>query len=485
VAKYRADVKALKYYTNRGIVLPMIHTKSSVYTAILLVGDLVAYLFSLIVALGIRYGHMPGRTLIYVHLSSFAILFLVFIVINFSAGLYNKRSLLAPNRIPGLLVRTQAIAVLISVAFFYFLPTSITPKANLFIYAVVSTLLLALWRLVVFPVVSSARSQRAILVGVNGEIQDLFDEINNRSRYGITFVEKFEPASSTEETVLKIGESVCRNNASVLVVDLHNKTVESAIPFLYSLIFSGVQVIDAGKLFEGIFDRVPLSMVGERWLVENTGTSAVGRLVYDVVKRALDIFAATILGLVSLIFYPFVYWAIRMDDKGPLFIYQNRIGKNGKPIKIIKFRSMAAVDGSKHDDGGDYARGPMSSGDRSDMQVTRVGRFIRLTRIDELPQLWNVLRGDISLVGPRPELPALVSVYEKEIPYYNVRHLIQPGLSGWAQIYHLTHPHHVVAINETRDKLSYDLYYVKHRSFMLDLRIVLQTFKALISRRGV
>ena len=462
----------------------MIHTKNSIYTAILLVGDLVAYMFSLIAALAIRYGQMPGRALIYVHLSSLAILFVVFIVINFSAGLYNKRSLLSPNRIPGLLVRTQTIAVLISVAFFYFLPVSITPKANLFIYAVVSTLLLALWRIVIFPVLSSARSQRAVLVGVNGEIQDLFDEINKRYRYGVTFMEKLEPAETAEATVAKIGEAVRRTGATMLVVDLHNKKVEAAIPFLYSLIFSGVQVIDAAKLYEGIFDRVPLSMVGERWLVENTGTTAVGRMVYDVVKRAVDIAVATVLGLISLIFYPFVFWAIRIDDKGPLFIHQDRIGRNGKPIKIIKFRSMAAVGGDMHDDGGVYTQTGANTG-KSEMRVTRVGKFIRLTRIDELPQLWNVLRGDISLVGPRPELPALVSVYEKEIPYYNVRHLIQPGLSGWAQIYHSTHPHHAVAVNDTRDKLSYDLYYVKHRSFLLDLRIALQTFRALMSRRGV
>jgi len=463
----------LNVLVNRGIVPIMIHTKNSVYTAILLVGDLVAYMFSLIVALGIRYGQMPGRSLIYTHLSAFAILFVVFILINFSAGLYNKRSLLSPNKIPGLLIRSQAIAVLVSVAFFYFMPTTITPKANLFIYAVVSTLLMALWRMVIFPVVSSARSQRAVLVGTNGEIKDLYEEINTRTRYGITFVEKLEPAATAEDTVIKIGEAVRRAGASMIVVDLHNKNVEAAIPFLYSLIFSGIQVVDAAKLYEGIFDRVPLSMVGERWLVENTGTSAVGRSVYDVVKRSIDIIVGGTLGVISLIVYPFVFWAIRMDDKGALFIRQKRIGRNGKPIQIFKFRSMSANDDGKYNAG------------KSEMKITRVGRFIRTTRIDELPQLWNVLRGDISLIGPRPELPTLAAVYEKEIPYYNVRHLIKPGLSGWAQIYHAAHPHHAVAVDDTRDKLSYDLYYVKHRSFLLDLRIAMQTFRALLSKRGV
>jgi exopolysaccharide biosynthesis polyprenyl glycosylphosphotransferase len=481
----------------------MIHTKNASYTALLVAGDLVAYFFSLVIALTVRYGAMPGRALIYVHLSSFSILFIFFLFINFSAGLYNKRSLLSPSRIPWLLARSQAIAVLISVAFFYFAPVSITPRANLFLYAVVSTIALCLWRLVIFPVISTARSQKAILVAVNnGEIRELYEEINNRSRYGMSFIKKLEPGQSTEAIVASMKNLVQTTGASILVIDLHDKIIESAMPFLYSLIFSGVQVIDAAKLYEGIFDRVPLSMVGERWLVENTGTSAVGRSVYDVVKRVMDIVGAIVLGLISLIFYPFVYLAIKLDDKGPLFIEQNRIGKNGKPVKTLKFRSMAAIDGSSHDDGGSYVKNDVVGGTnknknstlvaqnsapagKTKLKVTRVGKFIRLTRIDELPQLWNVLRGDISFVGPRPELPALVAIYEKEIPYYNARHLIQPGLTGWAQIYHANHPHHAVAVNDTRDKLSYDLYYLKHRSFSLDMKIALQTFRALLSRRGV
>ena len=117
--------------------------------------------------------------------------------------------------------------------------------------------------------------------------------------------------------------------------------------------------------------------------------------------------------------------------------------------------------------------------------VTRVGKFLRFTRIDELPQLWNVLRGDISLIGPRPEKPSYAAIYEKEVPYYNVRHLIQPGLSGWAQIYHKTPPKFAASSEDTAMKLSYDLYYIKNRSFLLDLTIALKTVKELVSRKGV
>lgn len=118
-------------------------------------------------------------------------------------------------------------------------------------------------------------------------------------------------------------------------------------------------------------------------------------------------------------------------------------------------------------------------------KVTRVGGFLRVTRLDELPQLWNIVRGDLSLIGPRPEVPPLVQKYKQEIPYYNVRHLVRPGLSGWAQLYHDNHPHHGEAVEATREKLSYDLYYIKHRSLTLDLTIALKTIKKLLTRSGV
>ena len=118
-------------------------------------------------------------------------------------------------------------------------------------------------------------------------------------------------------------------------------------------------------------------------------------------------------------------------------------------------------------------------------KITKVGRFLRASRIDELPQLWNVFKGDISLIGPRPELPKLVNLYEKEISFYNVRHLIKPGLSGWAQLYQQTPPKFSADYGETKIKLSYDLFYIKNRSFFLDIKIALKTIKALLSRSGL
>ena len=138
---------------------------------------------------------------------------------------------------------------------------------------------------------------------------------------------------------------------------------------------------------------------------------------------------------------------------------------------MLKFRSMTGMD-----QGEEMLR--------SKHTVTPVGRMIRATRIDEIPQLWSVLTGDMSLIGPRPEFPAMVNEYAREIPYYNVRHLVRPGLSGWAQLYHDNHPHHGTEIEATREKLSFDLYYVKHRSLALDIAIALKTIKKVLTHRG-
>jgi lipopolysaccharide/colanic/teichoic acid biosynthesis glycosyltransferase len=370
-------------------------------------------------------------------------------------------------------VRVQIINFLIGIAFFYFAPVAIAPKANLFIYIIISTAVLIVWRRIMFPVVTISRKQSAVLVGAGEDVGDIFDEINTTGRYGLVFKEQVIPSDVVGDTVKRISAAVQQAGASIIVADLHDRRIEAAIPFLYSLIFSGAQIIDASKMYESIFDRIPLSMVGERWLIENSGTALGTRHVYDGLKRTVDACIAVIGGLVSLVFYPFVYIAIKLDDKGPIFISQDRVGYKGKTVRIIKFRTMSGNDNGKYG-----AAGVTKN------VVTRVGSFLRRSRIDELPQFWNVIKGDLSMVGPRPELPSLVAIYKNEISYYESRHLVKPGLFGWAQIYHESHPHHEIATEETRNKLSYDMYYIKNRSLMLDLKIVLRTLQILIRRSG-
>jgi lipopolysaccharide/colanic/teichoic acid biosynthesis glycosyltransferase len=442
---------------------------------ILVIGDILAYLFSLILTLTVRYGEIPTRTLLISHLPSFSILFILFLIVIFSAGLYNKQSTFFRGKIQSLLLKAQIINIFVGIAFFYIAPVSITPKANLAIFFIISTAVLFLWRIVMFPVFGSSRAQPAILIGNNDDIQDLYDEVNSNMRYSLFFKDRVNSSQSHESLASLISEKLQLSKATIIVADLRDKSIESIMPFLYSQAFSGKQIIDASKLYEAIFDRIPLAMIGEKWFVENAGLAMGERRVFDFVKRFMDIMIALTLGIVSLLLYPFLCILIRLEDGGTAFIKQKRIGRRNKQIDIIKFRSMTS------NDCGSY----IANGGKTQLRVTRIGKFIRLMRLDELPQLWSVIKGDQSLIGPRPELPDLVKIYEKEIPYYHVRHLVKPGLSGWAQIYHHAHPHHAVAVGDTRDKLSYDLYYVKNRSPFLDIRIAFQTAKALLSRQGV
>ncbi len=440
---------------------------------LLVIGDLIVYLFSLILTLAIRYGSLPGRSLLLSHLPSFILLFIVFILVTFSAGLYDKQVAFIRRQIQGILLRVQIINIFIGIVFFYLAPVGIAPKANLFIYFVVSTILLFVWRMIMFPVFSISKKQIAILVGNGEDIFDLKVEINSANGYGVYFKEHIYTELNNPKIQDKIDQSIKDNSANIVVVDLHNKDLEHLVPYLHSLIFKGIKVLDASKFYESIFDKIPLSMVGKTWLVENSSTSLGNRTIYDFLKRIIDIVVSIIGGLISLIFYPFIILAIKLEDKGPIFIKQERVGSNGKSVKIIKFRSMSG------NDNGQYGQNGTTT-----LRVTRVGKFLRVSRLDEIPQFINILRGDLSLVGPRPELPKLVEVYQKEIPYYGVRHLVKPGACGWAQIYHENHPHHGIATEDTKDKLSYDLYYIKNRSLLLDIKIIFRTFQILIKREG-
>jgi exopolysaccharide biosynthesis polyprenyl glycosylphosphotransferase len=436
-------------------------------TVALLAGDILVFAAGLWLTLFFRYAEIPSRQLIYEHLFPFLFLFALWVLVFFVAGLYEKQTVILRHRLPHLLFNTLLVNSVLAVVFFYFLPVfQITPKGSLFLYLAISFLLMLLWRIYGSVFLSPWKREKAILIGQGEELHELLNEVNNNWNYNISFVSSVDakdlPHMDFKEEIVK---RIYSDEIYLIAVDLKSDAVEPLLPHLYNLIFSGVRFIDMHKIYEEIFNRIPLSLVRADWFLENI--SATPARTYDALKRIMDIAITVVLGAASLAIYPFVFVLIYIEDGRPFFIIQERIGKRGKRIKTLKFRSMRVASGG----------GPG--------EITRVGKFLRKTRIDELPQLWNVLRGDLSLIGPRPELPELVKLYEKEIPFYNIRHLIKPGLSGWAQLYHENHPHYRANVSETKVKLSYDLFYIKNRSLFLDLKIALKTIKVLLSRSGV
>ena len=437
----------------------------------LFVGDMVLLYTALFVTLVLRYFELPDYATVAMHSLPFSILFAVWALAFFIAGLYDKHTLLLRKRLPSLVLKTQGWNSVLAVLFFYFIPIfKIAPKTNLFIYLGVSFVFILGWRLSIIALGGGSRKEKAVIIGTGHELRELEEEINKNPRYHMHFVRSID-IEKVDETAFKdeIINTVYAEGITTIVIDLQNDKVAPLVPHLYNLIFSKVQFIDKYKIYEEVFDREPLSLLGDSWFLENI--SSAPHLMYDTFKRTMDIIISFLAGVVSLVCYPFVFLAIKLDDGGDIFTYQNRVGQDKKIIRLMKFRTMTA------NDQGEWSRG-------LENVVTQVGRFLRRTRIDELPQLWNVLKGDISLIGPRPEFPEPAMAYAEQIPYYNVRYLIKPGLSGWAQIYHKEAPHHDIDVAQTSTKLSYDLYYIKNRSVWLDIKIALKTIKTLLSRSG-
>lgn len=439
--------------------------------ALLLIGDILSFYVALWAMLFVRYLEVPSMDLWNVHAVPFSLVLLVWLFVYFVAGLYEKHTLILKSKIGSVILNAQITNSVIAFLFFYLIPYfGITPKTNLFVFLVLSFFMSLYWRLTLYAALEGKKKQQAIIIGSGNELKELETEVNNNARYELSFISSLDlDRTETIDFKREIISRIFEENVSLVAVDFKNEKVEPFLPQLYNLIFSGVRFIDMHKVYEDIFDRIPLSLVKYSWFLENVSASA--QKGYDIAKRVMDIVLSLVLGVASLLVYPCVWIAVFVDDRGPLFFRQERMGQNNKVISIIKFRSLPV-----HSE---------SDGMSKTIEPTRTGRFIRKTRIDELPQLWNVFRGDLSMIGPRPEIPALVKLYEKEIPYYNIRHLIKPGLSGWAQLYHTEPPKFAAQVGETKKKLSYDLYYIKNRSLMLDIKVALRTMKILLSREGI
>lgn len=253
-----------------------------------------------------------------------------------------------------------------------------------------------------------------------------------------------------------------------VIVAMEDRRGTMPLRELLALRLRGVTIEDASSLIERLSGKLPLAGLNPSSLIFTEGFNVKQSL--QVTQRLISIVVATIGLAVSLPFVPFIILAMRFCSPGPILFRQTRVGRKGLPFSIYKFRTMR-VDAEAN--GAVWAT-------KNDSRITGLGRFMRKTRLDEIPQLWNVLRGDMAFVGPRPERPEFVQWLAKEIPYYGLRHTIRPGITGWAQVRY----QYGASLEETKQKLEYDLYYIKHRSIGLDLLIMFETIKTIVLRRG-
>ncbi len=235
--------------------------------------------------------------------------------------------------------------------------------------------------------------------------------------------------------------------------------------------FSGLRIIDLSKFYEFTWRKIPVFHLGAAWFFLSDGFSLVANRFRLRLKRLTDIFFSAGLLLVTWPLLLLTALLVKLDSPGDLIVYQQtRTGKDGDAFTIYKFRSMRQ----------DAEAAGVQWAQKNDQRVTPVGKFIRLTRLDELPQLWNVLKGDMSFIGPRPERPEFNIDLEKAIPYYHLRHIVRPGLTGWAQV---LYPYGA-SVEDAREKLQYDLFYIKNFTFLMDLQILLKTVSVVLLGKG-
>lgn len=437
-------------------------------TLVLFLGDILSFGAALWISLYLRVFEAPTQAIVLAHLYPFSLLFIAWVLIFFIAGLYENRSIILQRRaLSTTLLTAQTFNLILAALFFFFVPLfGIAPKTLLVIYLVVSFLIVLGWRAFVAPRLWSP--ELAVAIGSGEEVQELARALNAAHRAPARVAAVIDPA--TPELAEEFQAVLARHRARMVIADWSDPRVSAIFGDISRYVYEGVRFFDATALYEAVFGRVSLRHVDDRWVARHV--SRYAHTLYDPLKRAMDIIAALTLGTLSLLCCPVLILLIKLQDGGPIFYSQVRVGERGRPIVMRKFRSMTGTD-----QGSEVLK--------SKHTVTPLGKIMRKTRIDELPQLWNVLKGDLSLIGPRPEFPALVSEYQKHIPYYQLRHLVKPGLSGWAQLYHDNHPHHGTEVEATREKLSYDLYYLTHRSLVLDATIALKTIKKLLTRSGV
>jgi sugar transferase (PEP-CTERM system associated) len=359
-------------------------------------------------------------------------------------------------------------------AFLFLAPTaSIGPGVYVLGFALLAPSLILLRRSYEWVVARKIFRERIFVLGSGDYARSIVDTIRSRPDLGMEVIGwedlQMEP-SDRKKAWIEALDNISRGNPSVhrIIVAMESRRGELPVQELLSLRFQGITVEEDGTLRERLYGKIQLDGLRPSNFLYSEGFRI--RASQQFTRQIVSICASAFGLLVFLPFFPFVCAAVKLSSKGPLFFLQTRVGMGGRNFDVFKFRTMFT---DAESDGAKWAT-------KNDPRVTKVGMFLRKTRIDEIPQLWNVLRGDMGFVGPRPERPEFVAWLSEELPFYYLRTLIRPGLTGWAQVrfgYGST-------LAETKEKLEYDLYYIKHMSLGLDLLIMFETIKTILRRRG-
>lgn len=356
------------------------------------------------------------------------------------------------------------------------------PRVGVGAFLVYASVLTLLWRLLYIRIYTSPGQMRRMLVVGAGKAGQTLAEV-----YKLQTPPPFNLIGFVDDDPKKLGKSVFgfpiisqsfelldiiqEQKISDLVVAISGAMQGSTFQTILDVQEQGVEVTRMPTLYEEMTGRVPIHHLESDWVIRSFIDQARVSSAYELGKRLLDIFGGVVGLSIFAILFPFTALATLIDSGLPIFYSQMRLGRGGRIFKIYKFRTM------RQDAESD---GRARLAEQDDPRITRVGNYLRRSRLDEFPQFWNVLRGELSLVGPRAERPELVDSFQKQIPFYRARLLVKPGVTGWAQINY----GYVSTVGDTEVKLEYDLYYIKHRTLLMDLRIILRTIGTMLAGKG-
>lgn len=446
----------------------------------LLIGDIAALYVALFLSLWARSFEIPDTAIWDKHWPVFTIIFCIWIIVFFINGFYDLQK--ARNSVVffSSFLGTITLNFFIAIAYFYITDfRDITPKTILLLLTLTYIPLFGAWRVAVQNILSGHTLQnRVLFIGLVAENIQLIEVLIKNPQIGFSVVGVVADYPDSAPLPLPAGVAVWSSHEPFdrLVKAHHVDTIvvaagsltEPVTKELYKMIFMHAQVVDLVTFYEMITHRVPVLALNEAWFLENIQEKE--KQIYDSVKIFFDYAIGAVMALIGAVMFIPIAALIYFYDKGPIFIKQKRIGRDEKEFVLYKFRTMVM----------DAEKNGMQFTAPRDKRITPVGRFLRVTRLDELPQALNILLGEMSFIGPRPERPEFVEEIAGYMPFYHVRHLVKPGLTGWAQInrgYYATREEHLI-------KLQYDLYYIKHRSLLLDGAILLKTIRVVVKWLG-
>ena len=444
-------------------------------TTILLLSDSVAMLSSFIIALLL--GHQAHFTLdlVYAHRWGFATLLIPTILILFVCDEYALHKIQRRFSQQVLIIGFGLLlsSILSTVLFFFFRDP--VPRAVFLIFFTSAFALIVYFRKIINQRMLASTQWRTLIVGDGKRSLDVTQSIRSSIYLHTKVVGYVSPGngSQAEGQLPSLGGiddlvTIARGQAVDEVIVAVPSYDDHVAKLLLDCLRSKIVVSEFRRVIEEINGKVPIDHLNDYWFLNEIDIS--NKRYFWCLKRTADITVSCIGLCLALPLFPFLALLIRLDSRGPIFYSQLRAGRENVPFRAWKLRTM--VDGAD--------RNNVHWTTDNDDRITRVGRIVRKTRLDEVPQLWNILRGEMTLIGPRPEAISLVKMYTQEIPYYLDRHMVTPGITGWAQI---NYPYGN-SIEDTRQKLMYDFYYIKNRGIVLDLMIFLRTIRIMLTGKG-